>query len=887
VGPIPSINHNPYDPTGATSCPGNGWNYFTGGPNNSQVDRLPLEATVGWDTTLNGNLAQLLQEPSLMGAYEGAGITVLAKGVRYPPNVNTFGIGPDTAAGSQVAHEGQMPVPTVELTSGDCVTSVTNQTNPFPSNFQCNPSRIDALGITNSSQGGGGIFVHAWGHNLEISNNRITNNTGTLSGGITIGQGESPDAILAGNNGDPVGYNGGTLAAFDQQPWTCVPGAVAPTTATPFGYDEVAMPPGFIMNQQLPYCYNLNVNVHHNAVTRNSSIGDELFSSTPAGAGGVTFCIGADYYKFNYNFVCGNLSSGDGGGFAHMGFIYDGDIEHNQILFNQSTNPTVPANGGGIVIMSAPPDGAPATAAPGVLECGSVTDVDCAPGLSDGTGPDLLINANLIMGNAAESGSGGGIRLQSVNGTEVAFFPTRPSFWNDVKITNNIIANNVAGWDGAGLSLQDALNVNVVNNTIASNDTTASSGVLFNTLGAPVASSSGPTCTVNCGTSSLPQPAGLATTRNSSLLTAALASTVTVQCPAGHGPGGTGLLGLTNGACRSYSYPLLANDVFWQNRSFFIGVGSLGSGTLNQQNVVALYNAFTSTQAATQPAADALTANGNGVVVSGGTGACVPASYWDIGVRGDSGPASHGSGLTLAPVYSVLTDAADYPGTNNSAANPTLVSQYCNGSRTPPEYLSMGYQVPPGISDATVPNPIFNLTPAATVDEGNNWINISWGPLAQTNPVTGGTLGDYALAAGSPAIDYVPALSVAGLLAPSTDFFGHPRPAVAGSGIDVGAVEFQGGTAPTLRPTLTSITPTTGVRGSSVTVTLTGTNLTAATAVTAGGGITVSAVNVVSATMVTARFAISNTATRSTRTIRITTPAGTSAITSAARFTVQ
>ena len=46
----------------------------------------------------------------------------------------------------------------------------------------------------------------------------------------------------------------------------------------------------------------------------------------------------------------------------------------------------------------------------------------------------------------------------------------------------------------------------------------------------------------------------------------------------------------------------------------------------------------------------------------------------------------------------------------------------------------MGYQVPPGISDATVPNPIFNLTPAATVDEGNNWINISWGPLALTNP---------------------------------------------------------------------------------------------------------------------------------------------------------
>ena len=53
---------------------------------NPQVDRLPLEATVGWDATLNGNLAELLQEPSLMGALEGAGITVLAKGVDFPSN---------------------------------------------------------------------------------------------------------------------------------------------------------------------------------------------------------------------------------------------------------------------------------------------------------------------------------------------------------------------------------------------------------------------------------------------------------------------------------------------------------------------------------------------------------------------------------------------------------------------------------------------------------------------------------------------------------------------------------------------------------------------------------------------------------------------------------
>jgi len=85
--------------------------------------------------------------------------------------------------------------------------------------------------------------------------------------------------------------------------------------------------------------------------------------------------------------------------------------------------------------------------------------------------------------------------LPGVNGTDVLTFPTTPANWYAVNVTNNIISNNVAGWDGAGISLLDALNVNIVNNTIASNDTTASSGMLFNTLGAPLASSQGPCST--------------------------------------------------------------------------------------------------------------------------------------------------------------------------------------------------------------------------------------------------------------------------------------------------------------------------------------------------------------------------------------------------------
>jgi hypothetical protein len=114
--------------------------------------------------------------------------------------------------------------------------------------------------------------------------------------------------------------------------------------------------------------------------------------------------------------------------------------------------------------------------------------------------------------------------------------------------------------------------------------------------------------------------------------------------------------------------------------------------------------------------------------------------------------------------------------------------------------------VPPGIADATTPNPVFSLTPAATVDEGNNWINISWGPLDMSDPtVTSGTgstgtgnygsgplFGIYTLASGSPAIDAIPVNQQH----PSQDFFGNARPDSARpSCFDVGAVEFLGGAA--------------------------------------------------------------------------------------------
>jgi len=244
----------------------------------------------------------------------------------------------------------------------------------------------------------------------------------------------------------------------------------------------------------------------------------------------------------------------------------------------------------------------------------------------------------------------------------------------------------------------------------------------------------------------------------------------------------------------------LYDNILWQNRTFTIHVGGLGTGPLNQQNVVTLHPTFL------QPVSDTTTANGTGRLITGGTGACVtePAfnsnegGYWDIGVRGDTGPANHSSTVTLAPFYSVLTSTTGYSALSlhNTNVNPNVISQYCNGSRVPPENGGLGYNVPPGIADATVPNPIFNLTPAATVDEGNNWINMAWGPLSLVNTsngsLNGTTLGNYGLTSSSTsAIDRIP--SNAGVFytaAPGTDFYGRLRKVTGNTAVDAGAVEF-------------------------------------------------------------------------------------------------
>ena len=110
-------------------------------------------------------------------------------------------------------------------------------------------------------------------------------------------------------------------------------------------------------------------------------------------------------------------------------------------------------------------------------------------------------------------------------------------------------------------------------------------------------------------------------------------------------------------------------------------------------------------------------------------------------------------------------------------------------------------------------HPVFALnqiTPAATVDEGNNWVNLGYGPLWRSNASSYTApndvlppLGDYEPVSGSPAINAgannpVPLL----VQAPDHDFFGRARARTVANPVDIGAVEFAaaGGAAASVSP---------------------------------------------------------------------------------------
>ncbi|MEW5726929.1 MAG: SdrD B-like domain-containing protein [Pseudomonadota bacterium] len=248
---------------------------------------------------------------------------------------------------------------------------------------------------------------------------------------------------------------------------------------------------------------NDGVHVHHNQISQNGGLG--------GAGGGIAVCTGADEYRISANFVCGNFTQGHGGGIGHLGLSDRGRIEHNTILFNQSFSQGTSVAGGGIFI--------------GGVQTGTA--------LTDGSG-SVTVNANHLQGNQAGAGDGGGIAIAAANGRDVD--RSRNSRrWHAIDIVNNMVVNNVAGLAGGGISLQDAVRVRILNNTVAHNDSTATAGLAF-TPGNP--------------DQSRPQPAGIVSRAHSPRLSAAMR---------------TGAV--------AHSDPLLINNIIWENRSFSFVTG--------------------------------------------------------------------------------------------------------------------------------------------------------------------------------------------------------------------------------------------------------------------------------------------------------------------------
>ena len=192
---------------------------------------------------------------------------------------------------------------------------------------------------------------------------------------------------------------------------------------------------------------NRGVLIQYNQIIKNGSIN---------GAGGIAVFNGSERYRILNNIIAGNFSRGNGGGIGHEGVSRGGLIANNQIVNNEVFyGLAVGGDGGGIHIG-------------GQL---------AAAGRSSGSGSVTIIN-NLIQGNLAGSGQGGGIRLAGVNGDDVAQSEDEED-WYAVNILNNMIVNNVAGYAGGGISIQDAVRVRILHNTIANNQSTATARAAF------------------------------------------------------------------------------------------------------------------------------------------------------------------------------------------------------------------------------------------------------------------------------------------------------------------------------------------------------------------------------------------------------------------------
>ncbi|MES9992211.1 MAG: right-handed parallel beta-helix repeat-containing protein [Candidatus Thiodiazotropha sp.] len=555
-------------------------------------------------------------------------------------------------------------------------------------------ARVDGLTVIGASAGGG-IIANGYNQYLNITNNRLTGNAGFNGGAIRLGH---PDLThIIANRRDPSYVAGNDNLAVG----TLV-------------YDDSRID---------------RARIHHNMVIKNGGLNGS--------GGGISLYTGADAYRVQNNWICGNFSQGNGGGIAHLGLSRNGIIEDNTIIFNETFRQTpgsAPA-GGGIYIAGQP---------------GITPEAETGLMLSPGSG-NVTVDSNLIRGNLAGAGDGGGIRVERVNGQDMpesrfyindqgeeAEGPWVRGEWYFVNLLNNMINNNVAGVAGGGISFQDAPRMSVRNNTVANNDSTSTGSQAFAT---------------NSPNQSTPLPAGIVSRLHSAEMAQLMVLVEESYEDGDPVPG-------ANGLNATYTNPNLRDNIIYHNRSFFWTNYDV-AGT--QENVLVPVTCLTPTNPGSDVTCDI---------------ASYEPTFYDA-VSRDLGVLD-GIVLTgdlLNPMFSLLLDTLQttYHSSNTyTSGDPGFVNGYFNDGR----------------ENTLLFNEPVGLATAAALDEGGNFIQVSYGPLSLVQPddVVGnaeGPLFDYHLGAGSPALNEGGNTPSSGRL--SVDFDNDTRPTSSQS--DIGADE--------------------------------------------------------------------------------------------------
>ena len=228
--------------------------------------------------------------------------------------------------------------------------------------------------------------------------------------------------------------------------------------------------------------------------------------------------------------ICGNFSAQYGGGIGHFGLSDGGLIQGNNIVSNESFD-----EGGGIHIGGETPAGASGA------HRGRRLGGDQPPTSSRATRPATTAAASAPARSTA--------RMSPSH-------PTDPTQWYQIDIFNNIIVNNSSADHGGGMSFDDTVKLNVIGNTVARNDSTATGSDAF---GGPCTENSpiGQTCPPRRPSAGCPPPFRRSRASRASR---------TARCCAALPGRDAATRPTTRGASPTR---VLMDNIVWQNRSFF------------------------------------------------------------------------------------------------------------------------------------------------------------------------------------------------------------------------------------------------------------------------------------------------------------------------------